>query len=172
MQAGVQAARSPGGDEERGDGYRFGVYYDTGKFNDLAEDGKTETGNYGFYVLAEQTVYLESAGGSQGLTLWASATLAPDEDINTFPYFLSGGMLYEGLIPGRDRDVAAFGAAYGSLSPELEGQDFEIALEWTYVYQLFPWLALQPDVQWIINPGGTGDTPNALVAGVQISLDL
>ena len=168
----AEAGFTPGGDKEIGDGYRFGVYYDTGKFNDVAEDGISETGNYGFYAIAEQTVYRETMNGSQGLTLWASGTLAPDEEINTFPYFLSGGMLYEGLIPGRDEDVAAFGAAYGILSRDIEGQDFEIALEWTYVYRLYPWLALQPDVQWIINPGGTGDIPDALVAGVQISLDL
>ena len=168
----AEAGFTPGGDKEIGDGYRFGVYYDTGKFNDVAEDGISETGNYGFYAIAEQTVYRETMNGSQGLTLWASGTLAPDEEINTFPYFLSGGMLYEGLIPGRDEDVAAFGAAYGILSRDIEGQDFEIALEWTYVYRLYPWRALQPDVQWIINPGGTGDIPDALVAGVQISLDL
>ena len=167
----AEAGFTPGG-EESGDGYRAGVYYDTGKFNDLAQDGKSETGNYGFYAIAEQTVYRESMDGGQGLTLWASGTLAPDQEINTFPYFLSGGMLYEGLIPGRDQDVAAFGAAYGILSRDIEGQDFEIALEWTYEYQIYPWLALQPDVQWIINPGATGDTPDALVAGVQISLDL
>ncbi|HML95861.1 MAG TPA: carbohydrate porin [Thermodesulfobacteriota bacterium] len=167
----AEAGFTPGG-EESGDAYKAGVYYDTGKFNDIAEDGKTETGNYGFYAFAEQMVYRESMDGGQGLTLWAGGTLAPDEEINTFPYFLSGGMLYEGLIPGRDNDVAAFGAAYGILSRDIEGQDFEIALEWTYAYQLYPWLALQPDVQWIINPGGTGEIPDALVAGVQVSLDL
>lgn len=167
----AEAGFTPAGNEAT-DAYKIGAYYDTGKFDHLSKEGKERNGNYGFYALAQQTVYSEPGNGDEGLTLWAGATLAPDEDINTFPYFLSGGLLYEGLIPGRGEDVAAFGAAYGGLSSELEGQDFEIVLEWTYACQVFPWLALQPDLQWIINPGGTGDIPDALVAGVQISLNL
>ena len=168
----AEAGFTPDGDEATGNAYKLGVYYDSGEFDHFSKEGEERSGNYGFYALAQQTVYGEPGNHDEGLTLWAGATLAPDEDINTFPYFLSGGLLYEGLIPGRGGDVAAFGAAYGGLSSELEGQDFEIVLEWTYACQVFPWLALQPDLQWIINPGGTGDIPDALVAGIQISLNL
>ncbi|MCC6712640.1 MAG: carbohydrate porin [Candidatus Dadabacteria bacterium] len=167
----AEAGFTPGGDDAAGNAYKLGVYYDTGEFDHLSEDGEARNGNYGFYVAAQQMVYGEP-GSDDGLTLWATGTLAPDEDVNTFPYFLSGGVLYEGLIPGRGEDVAALGAAYGRLSRELEGQDYEMVLEWTYACQVFQWLVLQPDVQWIINPGGTGDIPDALVAGVQVSLDL
>jgi len=167
----AESGYTPDGNEASGNAYKLGVYYDSGKFDHLSKDEKERNGNYGFYAALQQMVY-KSGSEDEGLTLWATATLAPDEDINTFPWFLSGGLLYEGLIPGRGEDVAAFGAAYGSLSSELEGQDFEIVLEWTYACQVFPWLVLQPDLQWIINPGGTGDIPDALVAGVQISLNL
>lgn len=168
----AEAGFTPDGNEATGNAYKLGAYYDTGKFDLLSKDEEERNGNYGFYAALQQTVYKEPGSEDDGLALWATATLAPDEEINTFPWFLSGGLLYEGLIPGRAEDVAAFGAAYGSLSSELEGQDFEIVLEWTYACQVFPWLVLQPDLQWIINPGGTGDIPDALVAGVQISLNL
>ncbi len=168
----AEAGFTPDGDKATGNAYKLGAYYDTGKFDHLSKDEEERNGNYGFYAALQQMVYSEPGSDDDGLTLWATATLAPDEDINTFPWFLSGGFLYEGLIPGRGEDVAAFGAAYGALSSELEGQDFEIVLEWTYACQVFPWLAVQPDLQWIINPGGTGDIPDALVAGIQISLNL
>jgi carbohydrate-selective porin OprB len=35
-------------------------------------------------------------------------------------------------------------------------QDFEMMLELTYQYELTPHLILQPDMQYIIQPGGTG----------------
>ena len=49
-------------------------------------------------------------------------------------------------------------------------QDFEVALEWTYIIQMARWLTVQPDVQYIIKPGGTGTIPNALVVGFQVSV--
>jgi porin len=29
---------------------------------------------------------------------------------------------------------------------------------------------VQPDIQWVINPGGTGNIPNALVLGAQMGV--
>jgi len=33
-----------------------------------------------------------------------------------------------------------------------------------------PWLTIQPDVQYIVRPGGKSSVSNALVVGVQLSL--
>lgn len=170
-----EAGYTPG----RGDGsaglpgdYKFGAYYDTGDFEELSVGEETRQGNYGFYIVADQMVYRESGDGSQGLTLWATATFAPEEEINSFPLFLSGGCVYEGLLPGRDNDIAGFGFAYGKLSRDLEDRDYEIGIEGTYIFQVTPWLGLQPDVQVIIHPGGSAGIPDALVAGMQLSVDI
>ena len=152
--------------------YKFGAYYDTGDFDELSAEEKTRQGNFGFYIVTDQMVYREPGEGSQGLTLWAAATFAPEEEINTFPLFLSGGFVYEGLFPERDKDTAGFGCAYGELSRDLEDKDYEISLECTYIYRVTPWLGLQPDVQLIVHPGGSGSVPDALVAGMQLSADL
>jgi porin len=50
-------------------------------------------------------------------------------------------------------------------------QRYELALEWTYMTQVTPWLQVQPDIQYIINPGGTGRIKNALVLGFQLALN-
>lgn len=152
--------------------YKIGTYYDTGEFDELSDEEQTRQGNYGFYIVADQTVYRESGDGSQGLTLWATATLAPEEEINTFPLFLSGGCAYEGLLPGRNKDLAGFGFAYGKLSRDLEDRDYEIGIEGTYIFQVTPWLGLQPDVQLIVHPGGSSSIPDALVAGMLLSVDI
>lgn len=170
-EAGYTPGRGAGSTVLPGD-YKFGVYYDTGQFNELADAESTRDGNYGFYIVTDQMVYREPGAGSQGLTLWATATYAPEDEINLFPLFLSGGFVYQGVFPGRDNDAAGFGFAYGKLSQDLEDQDYEIGLEGTYIFQVTPWLGLQPDVQLIVHPGGSGSIPDALVAGMRLSVNI
>ena len=98
------------------------------------------------------------------------------------------GLVYEGLIPGRETDKATFGLVYGSFSHDLQDhqrdeqivkgpsapgvQHYELVLELNYNIELTKWLHIQPDIQYVINPGGTGDIPDALVLGFQLSVNL
>ena len=41
-------------------------------------------------------------------------------------------------------------------------------IEVAHRFQLTPWSYFQPDIQYVIDPGGTGDIPNALVIGAQM----
>jgi porin len=73
-------------------------------------------------------------------------------------------------LPGRDKDALAFAAYYGAFSRDLPGQSSETVLELTYTLALTPWLTVQPDIQYVINPGGRSSVKNALVIGAQISI--
>ncbi|TFG76253.1 MAG: hypothetical protein E4H21_06870 [Thermodesulfobacteriales bacterium] len=138
-------------------------------------------------------IYKEKGGtglkADQGLNPFVSLLFAPDSEINTFPFFLNGGLVYKGLIPGRDTDYAGFAVVYGKYSNKLDkpvpeptefslvseitgSEDFEMVLEWMYKIQLTQWLNIQPDIQYVIKPGGTGDIPNALVLGFQLGVSL
>lgn len=123
---------------------------------------------------------------NQGLTPFAGVTFAP-ADINTFPFFFMAGLVYNGPIPGRDRDTAGFGIAYGKFSSDLgraqrdnrklngaavNVQDFELLMELTYQFELVPHFIIQPEIYYIVRPGGTSNIPNALVLGVQFALNL
>jgi porin len=123
---------------------------------------------------------------SQGLTPFVGFIFAPSSNSNIFPFFFMTGLVYQGLIPGRDRDVTALGLAYGEFSGALRrvGRDnhhiggaglgwrgFEMMLELTYEFALTPWLTVQPDAQYIIAPSGTSDIPDALVLGLQVSVN-
>ena len=152
--------------------FKFGGFYDTRKFKKLENDTDKEKGNYGFYWLAEHMVYRETEKDNQGLTPWATFTVFPEESINTFPFFLSGGLVYKGLIPQRNFDKTAFGFAYGTLSEDLKDRDYEFMMELTYIIQATPWLKVQPDIQWIVHPGGRNEIPNAVVLGMQLGVDL
>jgi len=107
-------------------------------------------------------------------------TYAP-ADLNTIGHFVDGGLLYTGFVPGRDRDVLGLFALYGHFSPDLRrsqaargepGMDHEAVLELNYEYNVTPWLYLQPDIQGILRPSGTGRVPDALVLAMQIGRDV
>lgn len=155
--------------------FKIGAYYNTASFTRLDNTDNSETkedGNYGFYAIGEQMIYRERLGSDQGLTSWAALTFAPEEEINTFPIYLSGGLVYKGLFKSRDSDKAALGFAYGKISDDFRGKDFEMLFELTYIIQATKWLQIQPDLQYIVHPGGSGEIPDALVIGFQLAVDI
>jgi porin len=117
-------------------------------------------------------IYREGGAGSdQGLTPWAALTFAPIERVNTLPFFAAGGLIYEGLVPGRDDDVTAFGVYYGKFSDKLQDQNAETVIEANYRFQLAPWLYVTPDFQYVFRPNGSDDIDDAAVFGGEISID-
>jgi len=57
---------------------------------------------------------------------------------------------------------AALGSAQG-----LPGVGYEAVTELSYAMQLSPSVSLQPDLQYILHPGGSQQYGNALVVGVR-----
>ena len=72
---------------------------------------------------------------------------------------------------GSASDVVGLGATYVHFSPRGPfTEEFELAIEGFYKWQITPWFNLQPDLQYIINPGGRG-LANACVATLRVELD-
>jgi porin len=168
--------------------YKIGFLYQTA--NSVKYKEETIHGNYCAYLLIDQMIYRKSDPRlQQGLTPFAALLFAPN-DRNTFPFFLSAGLIYEGLFDSRPWDTTNFGIAYGNYSSDLadvqraaqrEGmpglfgtlpQNFEIVLELNHWFQVNNWFTFTPDIQYIINPSGFGTIPNALVIGAQIGIIL
>ena len=158
--------------------YWFGAYYSTWEY---AQFGSTQSAAnaYGFYWHADQKVYQEAPGSDQGLTLWTAFVLSPQENIAKIPFQWNCGVAYQGVVPQRDQDIAMFGLAYGSFSDDYgnagnayngEPVSYEMALEWGYRIQFNRFLYAQPNIQHIVQPGGTGSIPDAFVLGMQIGV--
>lgn len=107
----------------------------------------------------------------KGLSVWGGAVFAPQNDINTQTYELATGVAYQGLPPNRNRDVTAFCFVLGHFSTELEGQSNEYILELNHRVQLGPWCYITPDLQYVITPNGQSNIKDALVPGIEISLN-
>ncbi|MFC1719957.1 carbohydrate porin [Pseudomonadota bacterium] len=111
---------------------------------------------------------------SDGFKLFGLATFSDEDQVAKTPLQISGGMNYEGLIPGREDDHTVAFITYGQLSEKYGdsiGEDVtsEMVFEIGYRIQATPAIYLQPSVQYIKNPGGTGSIDNALVLGAWIS---
>jgi len=159
--------------------YWFGAYFSPWTFQDIGSAGNTVTNSYGFYWHADQMVWQESPGSDQGLTLWSAFVLSPQQNIAKLPFQANAGAVYKGLIPTRDEDFTVFGFVYGKFSSDYAGAvsdagggypEYEIVLEAAYRINFSKFAYIQPDLQWVINPGGTGDIPNALVLGAQMGV--
>lgn len=159
--------------------YAVGYWRYTPRFDDLTDidalGSRVRRINRGAYLLAEQTVYREKDDPSQGLALFLRYGVASG-DVNTLDYSYSIGMRYKGLLPGRDEDELGIGLTRGhagekyrraAATPLTSG---ETALEITYRARLAPWLAIQPSVQRIADPGFSPALRDAWIAGARFEI--
>ena len=156
--------------------YKVGGWHHTASKTD--EAGNPHSDNYGFYFVADQLIIPEQAGGDQGLGLFIQIGKVPD-DRNEVDLYVGGGVNYHGLLPGRDEDDFGIAVAHASISkninmvvPGVVRDSAETVFEITYLANLLPWFSIQPDFQYIINPGADPAIENALVGGLRFGIVL
>jgi porin len=152
-----------------------GIYYIGGLYSgadyQVLSGGGTRRGDYGFYLEAQQMIYRYGGSGSDiGLTPWFAITYNPQQNINQLPLFVLAGAVYHGLIPGRGDDNSALAFYYGKLSTTLPGVSDEKVLELDYTWWATPWLNITPDLQYVLNPGGSSSSRNGVVLGTQFQV--
>jgi porin len=115
---------------------------------------------------------------NQGLGVFGRISFTP-QDRNFVGFYFDTGLVYTGLIPGRDDDVTGIALGFADLTNGAaqtiydEGSrevGYEAVIEATYDAQITKWLHIQPDLQYIIRPGGAGDLGNALVLGARVAV--
>ncbi len=133
-------------------------------------------GNRGAYVRGEIGPFPNLAN----LSSFARVGIA-EGDFNPYSGFFSGGITFSSSI-GPFEDVV-YGWAFAIVSASSAAlraaemndsyiSDEEINFEWTISIPLTPRITLQPDVQYIINPGLDPSLSNAFVFGLRFTLNL
>ena len=93
--------------------------------------------------------------------------------------YLSAQLRYKGLFPARPDDVIAGGFEYAKFSDaaseasEAMGGSYltgEKVAEVTYRFRVTPYLAIQPDLQYVMDPAGVTTVRDELVIGVRTSI--
>ena len=159
--------------------FALGVWGYTGEVDDLVRvdingNPLQRSASFGVYALGEQQVFYEPEDPSQGLSVFARAGLA-DEQVQAIDRYLGAGLVYRGLVPDRGVDELGLAVAAARFGDEFQGaagggsawEDWELTLELTYRAVLAPWLSIQPDLQYVIHPGGDPQVDDALVLGLR-----
>ena len=166
--------------------YKAGFWYDNNRFTNF-NTGEVERGNWGLYWMFDQVlVSFGEQGSNRGFGIAGSFVVSPDQSISQMPYFFTAAVVTRGVFPSRPRDIAGLGIVYGHFSDDLQNsqrraeqldpsvgvQSHETVLELTYRLALLKSaLYVQPDLQYVFRPGGTGRIPDALVLGAQIAVN-
>ncbi|WP_240905769.1 carbohydrate porin [Thiorhodococcus mannitoliphagus] len=161
--------------------YKVGGYYMTGDFLDVAStDNSTTTGSAMGWVMADQMLYREKPGADRGLWGFGSLVFSFTNDTNPMPWYVSAGLVYEGLFEARPRDTTGVAISSGWFGDEVnvartaEGlpeKDYEAVIELNHQFVLGRGISIQPDIQYIIRPAGTGDIDNAFLIGARVSVN-
>ena len=151
----------------------FGHWRYTQKISDLT--GMAKRGNDGFYVRGEAKLTSESDHPDQGVSGFFRLGLA-DGRINQFNRIASVGLNYTGPFAGRNNDqfglAIATAATSQSYRQSVLSTRSETAIELTYRAPLTNWLTVQPNIQYVINPGTNPAVRNALAFGLRTELTL
>jgi len=133
--------------EETGTKLAAGAWYRTTNF--VSEfSGQSYKNNAGLYLIGETNLTDHWAGFFQ--------LGKADKHRNQIGLYAGAGVTRSAVWA--ENDLLGLGLAYARSSDAYQdfnpGMDeYEIALECTYEFHPTDWLTLQPDLQWIINPG-------------------
>jgi porin len=190
-EAGYRLNGLPGDSQFLGN-YKAGFWYDNSAFTDYRTVGYgtrtgSKQGSWGFYGLYDQVLIpFAEPTSNRGLGVFGSVIVAPDESVSQMPYFFTAGIAMRGILASRPTDSAGFGVVFGQFSDDLRDaqqceqlldprvgvQSHETVLEGTYRFNLRKGaLFFQPDVQYVMRPGGTGQLANAVVLGCQLGVN-
>jgi porin len=181
----VEAGESPA----LGWTYRVGAWYDSKQFDDqrLDQNGlsladpnsnglaRQHHGNYAMYAVADHLVWRDARDPNRTVALFARVMGTPLKDRNLVDFSLNAGLVFHSPFVYRTADTFGIGVGYahvskqaaamdrdtlyynGSAGPIRSGESF---VEMTYQYQVKPWLQIQPDIQYVFNPGAGLADPN------------
>jgi porin len=169
--------------------YRFGAWYDSEEFADqrfdntglsLANPSSTgiprmHRGDFSLYAVVDQMLWQSQEETDKSLNFFLRAMGTPQTDRNLIDFSLNVGLVLHDPLPGRKDDSFGVGLGYAHVSSRVAGfdrdanafgtftpiQSGETFIELTYQYQVTPWWQLQPDFQYVFNPGGGVANPSA-----------
>jgi porin len=166
--------------------YKLGFWVDTAPFPSprfdntgmpLAVTGGvplTLRNNFSVYGVADQMIWRPAEDSPQAVGVFARLMGAPG-DRNLINFSVNAGVTLKAPLPGRDDDTFGVGFGVAKVSPSAAGFDSdtvafsgtpmpirgsEVFIEVTYQAQVTGWWQVQPDFQYVFNPGGGIPNPN------------
>jgi porin len=175
--------------------YKLGFWYDSESFADKAIDNTglslanpasngipvTHRGDFSIYAVVDQLLWIDPREGDRTIGFFVRAMGAPQQDRNLISVSLNAGITFHEPFLHRDDDTFAIGMGWAKVSQSASALDLnsgvpvrtsETYLEIAYQYQLTPAVQLQPDIQYVFNPGGGVPNPNSPASTIKNELVL
>jgi porin len=187
---GSNASAKPNADGPLPGVYKIGAWYDSASFADLRYDTlggslaslssdripAAHRGDFSLYAIADQAIWRSKDDASRTLNVFIRPMFAPFQDRNLVSASLNAGFALHAPLPGRDSDIfgVEMGTAWASsgafgydrrlqfYQPSVYApiRSSETFLEASYQAQVLPSWQIQPDIQYVINPGMGIANPN------------
>ena len=180
VNSGKKAAGLPGT-------YKLGFWHETGNFPDQFTGALDRRGNWGLYAVIDQTVWQSPDNDKQGLSFFGRIGGAPS-DRNFLSFYADAGIGLRAPFLSRPDDVVTLGGAFGHVGADavraerlagspIGASDYAAVIELSYKAAILPGWTVQPDLQYVFNPGQniggserTEAVPNALILGLRTTL--
>jgi porin len=165
---------------------KIGIWTHTGRFADQRFDSQggllavtggpplQHAANFEVYVIVDQMLWRVPGSSDRGLNCFVRISAAPS-DRNPIDLYADGGFTFKGPLRSRPSDVVGLAVAFGRISRQATAhdrdvaavsgipmpiRDFEAAVELAYQMQVADGWSVQPNIQYIVHPGG--NVPNPL----------
>jgi len=187
--------------------YKIGAWYNTNSFSDarIDQNGMSladpysngvplqHQGNYAFYGVADKLIWRHDQYPDRNLSVFARVMGTPLSDRNLITVSVNAGLLMHS--PFKNRPFDTFGLGYGlavvgndTAQQQIDANAFngtsypvqskEHFIELSYQYQWKQWLQIQPDIQYVFNPGAgvsllsnpSTRVQNELVLGIRTNI--
>ena len=139
---------------------------------------RSHSGDYGIYAVVDQMIWRDplDEDGDRAISFFTRAMGTPQTNRNLIDFSLNIGLAMHEPIPHRGDDTVGVGLGYAHVSEDASDLDRdtgfysksffpvrggETFIEATYQYELTPWCFLQPDFQYVFNPGAGIPNPNS-----------
>jgi len=188
--------------------YKIGAWYDSENFDDQqfdvmglplaspASNGipATHQGNFSIYGVVDQMIWRFKDDSNRSLNVFIRPVITPFQDRNLVSFSVNAGLLSHGPFPGRDNDTFGVEMGIARASNSASGYDNDLRFydpsvhtpvrsaetffEATYQIQVTPWWQIQPDIQYVIDPGAgianpsdaTQTIKNEVVVGLRTNI--
>ncbi len=157
--------------DERLGHFGIGAWKYTAKRPDQLEEDVSKN-SQGIYFLADRSFY-KNAG--QDISAFARVGFTQG-DVEQFKSNWSVGVVASGFMPGRPEGQIGFAMTQNANSSKhkaanIGSESHEAQFELTYADKVLPWLSVQPDLQYTVNPGTDPTLDNAFTAGLRVGID-
>jgi porin len=135
-------------------------------------DPETSADTWGLYYNFDQMLFTEAADPEQGVGVFGRFGFGGEPNI--FEQFYSVGLSGKGSIPQRDQDTWGIGYYLANINDDINpafGLQCEQGIEAYYNVEVTPWCHITPDLQVIMDPGGSSRNDVAIVYGLRMHVN-